>query len=216
MKLAVLGTGVAGRTLATKLVEVGHEVVMGSRDAANPRAAEWAAAHGDRAASATFTDAARSADIVVNATAGAASLAALQSAGGGALAGKVLIDVANPLDFSHGMPPSLTVCNTDSLGEQIQRAFPKTRVVKTLNTVNADVMVDPGRVPGAHVIFVSGNEAEAKRVVVDLLGAFGWPRERVVDLGGIETARGTESYLLLWVPLMQRLGGPHFNVELAR
>jgi predicted dinucleotide-binding enzyme len=128
----------------------------------------------------------------------------------------VLIDVANPLDFSQGMPPSLSVCNTDSLGERIQRAFPATRVVKALNTVNCDVMVEPARVPGEHVVFVCGHDSEAKDEVTRLLGVFGWPAERVLDLGDVSAARGTEMYLPLWLNLMGQLGTPHFNIEVAR
>ena len=127
-----------------------------------------------------------------------------------------MIDVANPLDFSHGMPPSLSVCNTDSLGERIQRAFPATRVVKALNTVNCDVMVEPARVPGEHIVFVCGNDPEAKGKAVRLLSEFGWRVERVLDLGDITAARSTEMYLPLWLNLMGQLGTLHFNIELAR
>ena len=127
-----------------------------------------------------------------------------------------MIDVANPLDFSQGMPPSLSVCNTDSLGERIHRAFPATRVVKALNTVNSDVMIEPARVPGEHVVFVCGNDPEAKGEVIRLLGEFGWPAERVLDLGAVTAARGTEMYLPLWLNLMGQLGTLHFNIELVR
>jgi predicted dinucleotide-binding enzyme len=215
MRIGVLGTGVVGRTLATKLAELGHEVRMGARDAANETAREWAASAGAGAGSGTFADAAGSAELVVNCTAGAVSLQALEQAGEEGLRGKVLVDVANPLDFSRGRPPTLTVCNDDSLGEQIQRRFPETRVVKTLNTVNHRVMVDPALVPGEHDVFVCGDDETSKAQVAELLESFGWPRERVVDLGGIEASRAVEMYLPLWLRFLQAFGTPDVNVRVA-
>ena len=215
MRFGVLGTGVVGQTIGRKLVELGHEVVMGSRTAGNEKAVEWAAATGDLAAEGTFADAAQAGDVIVNATPGMVSIEALQAAGTENLAGKVLIDVSNPLDFSQGMPPSLGVCNTDSMGEQIQRAFPDALVVKTLNTMNADVMVKPGRLPGRHTVFVCGNSAEAKLEVRDLLRSFGWPDGDILDLGDIAGARGTEMYLPLWLRLLGAAGTAHLNVKLV-
>lgn len=216
MKIGVLGTGMVGHALATRFVELGHEVVMGSRDAANPKAVEWAQAAGEHASTGTFADAAGFGDVVVNATAGVASLDALRSAGAGPLAGKVLVDVANPLDTSHGMPPTLAVANTDSLAEAIQREFPAARVVKALNTVNCSVMVQPSVVPGEHHVFVAGDDGDAKGVVLRLLAELGWGAESVIDLGGIRAARGMEMYLPLWVSLMQTLGTAAFNVRVVR
>ncbi len=216
MKLGVLGTGMVGTAIATKLVALGHEVLLGSRDAANEKAAGWAAEAGEGASHGTFGDAAHFGEILVNATAGGASIAALSSAAPADLAGKVLIDVANALDHSHGFPPALSVVNTDSLAEQIQRTFPDLKVVKTLNTVSADIMVDPSLVPGSHNVFVSGNDGEAKRQVVDLLASFGWPREDVIDLGDITTARGPEMYLGLWLRTWGALGVRHFNVKVVK
>jgi predicted dinucleotide-binding enzyme len=215
MRIGVLGTGVVGQTLATKMVDVGHDVVMGSRHAANDTAAEWVASVADGGRADTFAGAAEHGEIVVNATSGQASLAALGLAGADNLAGKVLVDVANPLDFSHGMPPTLTVANTDSLGEQIQRAFPAARVVKALNTVNASVMVSPGDLPSPTNLFVAGNDAGAKATVVGLVESFGWTAEQIVDLGDITAARGMEAYLLLWVRTMQVLGTAAFNVSIV-
>jgi predicted dinucleotide-binding enzyme len=212
----VLGTGIVGRTLATKLAELGHEVRMGSRDAANEEAARWADAAGDKAGHGTFAEAAEFGDLLFNCTAGVACLAALELAGADALDGKVLVDVANALDFSKGMPPTLTVSNTDSLGEQIQRAYPAARVVKALNTVNCEVMVDPALVPGDHNLFICGDDESAKSDVVSLLESFGWSRERIVDLGGITAARATEMYLPLWLALMGALGTARFNIQVAR
>ena len=213
MKIGVLGTGTVGRTVGTKLVELGHEVTIGSRTANNEQAAEWVDATGERAAQGTFADAAAFGEIVFNCTAGSASLEALGSVSGEALAGKILVDVANPLDFSEGMPPTLSVANDDSLGEQIQRALPSTRVVKALNTVNANVMVEPGRVPEEHDLFVCGNDEGAKAEVSELLESFGWPRERILDLGDITGARAMEMYLPLWLRLLRKLGTSEFNVR---
>ena len=189
---------------------------MGSRDAANENASDWATAAGEHASVGTFADAAEFGELVFNCTAGGASLDALEQAGEDALRGKVLVDVANPLDFSGGMPPTLTVVNTDSLAEQIQRRFPETQVVKALNTVNNKVMVEPSLVPGEHNVFVAGDDQGAKAQVADVLESFGWPRERVIDLGGIEAARGLEMYLTLWVSMMGTLGSPNFNIHVAR
>jgi hypothetical protein len=216
MRIGVLGTGMVGQAIASRLVELGHDVLMGAREAGNLKATGWAADHpGGRAGS--FADAAGHGELVVNATAGTASLAALAAAGGSAtLDGKPLLDVANPLDFSGGMPPTLSVVNTDSLAEQIQRAYPAARVVKALNMVNADVMVHPERVPGAHHTFVAGDDAESKQLVTGLLGEFGWPAERVLDLGDLRAARGMEMYLPLWLSMMAAQQTANFNIQVVR
>jgi predicted dinucleotide-binding enzyme len=216
MKIGVLGTGMVGHAIATRLVQLGHEVMMGSRQAGNEKAVAWAEAAGGRASEGSFTDAAAFGDLLVHCTAGMHSLAALGEAGVSNLAGKVLIDIANPLDFSAGMPPTLAVCNTDSLGEQIQSTFPDTKVVKSLNTMNCEVMVDPSRLGGNHVVFVCGEDEDAKREVSELLQSFGWPQRRIVDLGGIRAARGTEMYMPLWISLMGALGTANFNIDLVR
>lgn len=214
MKIGVLGTGMVGQAIATRLAELGHDVVIGAREATNPKAAQWAERTGGRAG--TFADAAGHGEVVVNATTGVASLAALAATGGAAvLAGKVLIDVANPLDFSGGSA-RLAIVNTDSLGEQIQRTYPDAKVVKTLNTVTAEVMVHPERVPGAHTIFVAGDDAGAKQAAIALLGEFGWPAERILDLGGIQAARGMEMYLPLWLSTMATLDTFTFNIQVVR
>ena len=226
MKIAVLGTGTVGPTIAAALAAVGHDVVIGTRD---PKAtlartepgamggapfAAWHAAHGGIDV-ATFADAAARADVVVNATNGEGSLEALAAAGAENLNGKVLMDIANPLDFSHGFPPSLSPVNTDSLGEQIQRAFPDARVVKTLNTMTASVMVDPGSVAGGdHSVFLSGNDADAKETVRGLLAGFG--HRDIIDLGDITTARGAEMILPLWLRVWGALGTGSFNFKVAR
>jgi predicted dinucleotide-binding enzyme len=213
MHIGVLGTGTVGRTLAQALVDRGHEVRMGARAAGNEKAVAWAEAAGPLASEGSFADAAAFGELAINATAGAASLAALEAAGAEQLAGKILVDVANPLDTSKGMPPTLTVCNDDSLGEQIQRMFGEVRVVKTLNTVTAAVMVQPDLVPGAHTMFICGNDDDAKAQVGGLLAELGWPDGSVLDLGDITAARGMEMYLGLWLRLWGAHGTAVLNLE---
>lgn len=215
MRIGILGTGMVGTTIGSKLVALGHEVKLGARDAANEKAAAWTRNEGGRASHGTFADAATGGELLFNCTQGAGSLAALEAAGAVNMRGKVLVDVANPLDFSKGMPPSLFVANDDSLGERIQKAFPEVRVVKALNTVNCEIMVDPGRLSGDTDAFISGDDPEAKGRVAEILrGWFGW--KNVIDLGDISTARGTESYLLLWIRLWGVLGTADFNVKIVR
>lgn len=215
MKIGILGTGMVGSAIASKLVACGHEVTMGSRSATNEKALAWAQQAGARAHAGTFAQAAVFGELVFVCTAGAGTLAALQAAGADALGDKIVIDVSNPLDFSRGMPPRLSVCNDDSLGEQVQRAFPTARVVKTLNTINCNLMVDASRVPGEHAVFVAGNDAGAKASVEQLLRRdFGW--RHVVDLGDITGARATEMYLPLWLRLWGALGTADFNVGITR
>ncbi|MDB5035033.1 MAG: hypothetical protein JWQ98_2274 [Chlorobi bacterium] len=216
MKLAVLGTGMVGNTIGTKLAQAGHDVMMGSRTSDNPKAVAWAESAGGGASHGTFADAAAFGEIIFNCTSGLATLQVLELAGAGNLAGKILIDISNPLDFSNGFPPTLSVCNDDSLGEQIQRAFPDLNVVKTLNTLTCAIMVNPGLVAGDHTIFMSGNDAGAKTRVRDLLHeAFGWKPENIIDLGDITTARGTEMLLPIWLRLMGTLGTPNFNFNIV-
>jgi predicted dinucleotide-binding enzyme len=211
--IGVLGTGTVGRTLAQALVDRGHEVRMGSRAAGNEKAVAWAEVAGPLASEGSFADAAAFGELAINATAGVASLEAIQAAGAEQLAGKVLVDVSNPLDFSKGMPPTLTVCNDDSLGEQIQRAFPEVRVVKALNTMTASVMVAPDLVPGSHTVMLCGDDPAAKEQAGVLLHDFGWPPERILDLGDITAARGMEMYLPLWLRLYGATGTAVLNVE---
>lgn len=217
MRFGVLGTGKVGQTIATKLVDLGHEVTMGSRDSKNENAVIWASGAGPNAQNGTFEDAARFGEMVVNCTAGEASLDALNAAGAPNLEGKVLIDVGNYLDKSAGMPPAVGVGGNDSLGEQIQRAFPAARVVKTLNTMNYEVMVNPSIVPGAHHVFLSGNDQAAKASAMEFLSGFGWSAEQVIDLGDISTARGPEMYVALWLQLFI-LGNfdPRLNIQVLR
>jgi predicted dinucleotide-binding enzyme len=216
MRIAVLGTGMVGQALGRRLVETGHEVRMGSRTAGGEKAQEFVAESGEGASEGTFADAAAWGEVVVNATGGLVSLEALTAAGEENLAGKVLLDISNPLDFSEGFPPKVVQPDGRSLGEQIQSAFPEARVVKTLNTMNADVMVHPRQLSGPHSVFVAGDDADAKALARDLLVGFGWEPDEVVDAGGIAAARGLELYLPLWLSLMGSFGTPSFNVAVVR
>lgn len=223
MRIGILGTGVVGQTLSAALIAKGQVVMIGTRDPAatlsretgNPPFKTWLDANRGIKLG-TFSQAVQFGEIVINATSGGGALAALETAGADALGDKILIDVSNPLDFSKGFPPTLLVCNTDSVGEQIQRAFPRARVVKTLNTANATVMVNPAAVAGGdHSLFVSGNDVDAKAQVKTWLGEwFGW--RDVIDLGDITSARGAEMVLAIWVRLMGALGTPMFNFKIAR
>ncbi len=186
-------------------MELGHDVMMGSRTKNNEKAAAWVKASGPKATQGTFADAAKFGEILFNYTNGLASLDALKLAGAANMRGKILIDIANPLDASKGMPPTLSVSNTDSLGEQIQRAFPDVKVIKTLNTMNCRIMVNPSLVPGDHDVFLRGNDAAAKARMTEILkNGFGW--RSVIDLGDITTARGTEQLLPIWRRLYGKFG----------
>jgi 8-hydroxy-5-deazaflavin:NADPH oxidoreductase len=215
MKIAVLGTGMVGNTIGSKLVSLGHEVMMGSRSANNEKAAEWVKTAGKGASQGTFADAAAFGEIAFHATSGLAAVEVVRSAKE-QLKGKVLVDISNPLDFSKGFPPSLAVSNTDSLGEQIQRELPDTKVVKTLNTVNCFLMVDANKVNnGDHDMFICGNDAAAKGQVMEILrGWFGW--RNITDLGDITNARATEGWLPLWVRLYGALKSADFNLKIVR
>jgi 8-hydroxy-5-deazaflavin:NADPH oxidoreductase len=212
MRIAVLGTGMVGRALAPAFGLLGHDVVVGTRDPDTTRGRDdWDL----DTPLAPFGAAADGADLVVNATNGRGSLEVLAAVGEEALADKVLLDVANPLDFSAGFPPTLTVKDTDSLAEQIQRTYPRTRVVKSLNTVNCAVMVDPARVGDSETtMFVAGDDPAARATVVALLEQLGW--HDVIEFGDLAAARGMEMWLPLWVRLMGRLGTPDFNIRVVR
>ncbi len=217
MKIAVLGTGMVGNTIGSALIRLGHEVKMGSRTKGNEKALAWVSANGANASEGAFADAAAFGEIIFVATKGDGTLDALRAAGAANLAGKVLVDISNPLDFSKGMPPSLLICNTDSLGEQIQAAFPDARVVKTLNIVNCEVMVNAGKSSATDrgTMFVSGNDAEAKQSVIkNFLAPWGW--NDVIDLGDITTARGTEMMLPVWVRTWAATGNGHFSFKIVR
>jgi len=214
MKVGILGSGMVGQAIGSKVAELGHEVMLGTRDLTKLQ--DWLGHVGGNARVSSFAETAAHGELLFNATSGGGSLQALSLAGEANTNGKILVDISNPLDFSHGMPPSLFVSNTDSLGEQIQRAYPNVKVVKTLNTVTASLMVDPRQLAdGEHHIFVSGNDAKAKAQVVTLLSTwFGW--KYIIDLGDITTARGTEMYLPIWLQLWGALGTGMFNIQVVK
>lgn len=217
MKIGIIGTGMVGSAIGNKLVALGHEVKMGSRTANNEKAVAWAKGAGAKASQGTFADAAGFAEqLVFNCTNGMGSIEALKGAGAQNLKGKILIDISNPLDFSKGMPPTLFSGNTDSLGEQAQAALPDTKVVKTLNTVTASIMVDAGKIGGGdHQLFVCGNDAAAKSTVGEFLKTqFGW--KNILDLGDISQSRGTESFLALWIRMYGALKTAEFNIKIVR
>lgn len=227
MKIGVLGTGSVGQTISRKLADIGHDVMIGTRDVDKTLANTAPDGYGNPPFSAwikentgiqlgAFAQSAQWGEVVINATSGEKSILALESAGEANLNGKILIDISNPLDFSKGMPPSLFVSNTDSLAEQIQARFPLVKVVKTLNTLTAPLMVNPNLVAdGDHHLFVSGNDADAKNSVTEYLKTwFGW--KHIIDLGDITSARGTEMMLPVWIRLWGAFGSPMFNFKIVR
>lgn len=217
MKIGVFGTGTVGDTIGSKLVSLGHQVMMGSRTRDNEKAAAFIAKNGSHALSGNFADTAAFGEILVNCTRGDGTLAALEMAGVQNLAGKILIDIANPLDFSKGIPPLLSICNDFSLAEQVQQTYPELKVVKALNTMWCGIMVNPGMIGlGDHHTFMSGNDPEAKIQVRQLLESFGWKPENVLDLGDISTARGTEMYLPLWLRIWGATKNGAFNIRIVQ
>jgi predicted dinucleotide-binding enzyme len=226
MKLGILGTGVVGQTIAEKLSQLGHGVMIGTRDKqatltktgkdnfGRPPFSEWLKSN-SKVQFGTYSEAASFGELLVNATSGVGSIEALKMAGEINLGEKVLLDASNPLDFSKGMPPSLTICNTDSLGELIQRTFPKVKVVKSLNTLTAYLMVNPGLLPEPTNVFLNGNDTSAKNEVRKLLTSLGWGEKDIIDMGDITTARGTEQILPIWVRLWGALQTPLFNFKIV-
>ena len=226
MKIGVLGTGVVGQTIAEKLNQLNHKVMVGTRDVKNlmtkagpdrfgrPSFNEWHKKNSN-VKPGTFSEAAAFGELIVNATNGMGTMTALESAGKENLNNKILLDVSNPLDFSKGMPPTLFISNTDSLAEQIQRTFPETKVVKSLNTMNSYVMVNPSVLSGDHIVFLSGNEAGAKDEVKKLLMSFGWKDKNIFDLGDITSARGAEQILPIWLGIMSTLQTGKFNFNIV-
>lgn len=227
MKIAVFGTGIVGQVIAARLTGLGHSITIGTRDVAktlartqkdpygNPPFSEWYQKQAGSIKLGEFSEAAASAEVIFNCTMGLASIEALKLAGTSNVKGKIVIDIANPLDFSNGMPPSLSPVNTDSLGELIQRTFPEVKVVKTLNTMNCFLMINPALLAEDHHVFVSGNDADAKATTRSLLNSFGWKDSTIIDLGDITTSRGTEQLLPIWIRLYGTLQSPMFNFKIV-
>lgn len=220
MNIGVLGTGLVGETIATALTEKGHNVRMGSRSPSNEKAAAWVKKSNHHATQGDFNDAAAFGEIVFLCLNGAYALDAVRSIDADSINGKIVIDVTNPLDFSKGMPPELLkdFSGSTSLGEEIQKDLPGASVVKTFNTVNCNVMVNPKLINnGDHTLFVCGNNADAKNKVKHfLVDTFGWKPDAILDLGGIESSRGVEAYVPFWVMMMQAIGSPMFNIKVAK
>ena len=226
MKAAIFGTGVVGQIHAEKLAGLGHEVMIGTRvvketlarggtdNFGRPSFGEWHKGFPGIKLG-TFSEAAAFGELIVNATNGTGALEAMELAGKQNLSGKVILDISNPLDFSKGMPPSLFISNTDSLGEQIQKDYPEAHVVKTLNTMNAYVQVNPALLPEDHHAFIGGNDEKAKSKVKELLMAYGWKEKNILDLGDITSSRGVEMILPLWVRLWGTLNNPMFNFRVV-
>ena len=219
MNISILGSGVVGRTISTKMTAIGHNVFLASRNIQETKArekfAEWFAKN-NAVQLLEYKDIPADTDIFINCTQGEGTVAALQAIGKDKLKKKIILDIANPLDFSKGMPPGLFISNTDSLGEQIQREFPKSKVVKGLNTMNCHIMMNPSIVPGDHNVFLSSDDSKAKREVTALLVSVGWKESNIIDLGDITTARGTEMILPIWLRLWGALGTAEFNFHIAK
>lgn len=216
MKISVFGTGVVGQTISSKLSELGHEVMMGSRSADNAKAIEWVKSTNGKAKSGSFAQAAEFGELIFNCTSGGASLDVMKLAGPDKLRGKIIIDVANPLDFSRGMPPTLipSLCNTTSLAEEIQKYLPDSMVVKSLNTMNCYLMVSPDKIANEHDVFLCGNDESAKEKTVDILRSFGW--KAPIDLGDLTASRGLEMILPLWLRIYGTYQSPYFNFKIIR
>jgi len=214
MKIGILGTGMVGETLGTKFVQLGHQVKMGSRTANNENAAKWKAKNGANASAGTFADAAAFGEMVFLCLKGDVEMQVVRAVGAKPFDNKPVIDVSNPLDFSHGMPPSLSICNTNSLGEEVQKALPSAKVIKTLNIVNCEIMVEPNKAGTQPTMFLCGNDSGAKTQTAKLLKSLGWTD--IIDLGDITKSRATEMLLPIWLSLMQTLGHVHFGFKVVR
>ncbi|MBV6421330.1 MAG: hypothetical protein DAHOPDDO_02605 [Ignavibacteriaceae bacterium] len=215
-KIGVLGTGEVGRTIATKLVELGYEVKMGSRTANNENAEQWTKQNGEKATAGTFAEAVQFGEIIFNCTKGEATMSVFQQAGLEFFDGKIVIDQSNSLDLSNGFPPTLLpqYINTTSLGEEIQKMLPKAYVVKTLNTVNCELMTNPEKSSGEATMLLCGNNAEAKQEVTEILHQFGW--KDILDLGEIVASRGMEMFITTWVRLFTATNNINVSFKINR
>ena len=227
MKISILGTGSVGQSISAKMIALGHKVFMASRDAQQAREriqtnpmtgssfAEWLTKN-TAVNLVNYNDLPPDTDIYINCTQGEGSVAALKAIGKDKIKNKIILDISNPLDFSKGMPPTLFISNTDSLAETIQREFPDSKIVKGLNTMNCNIMMNPSIVPGDHNVFLSGNDQQAKNEISSLLISVGWKADNIIDLGDISTARGTEMILPIWLRLWGALGTAEFNFHIAK
>lgn len=196
MKIGILGTGDVGQALGTGFATLGHDVKIGSRDPNQEKITAWVNKAGAKASAGTFAEAAAFGELAVLCTIWTGAENAIRLAGPDHLAGKVVIDTTNPLDFSSGIPPKLAVGHTDSAGEQVQRWLPHSRVVKAFNIVGSPHMIKPEFPGGPPDMFICGDDDPAKATVTDLLKTFGWS---VIDIGGIECARYLEPLAMVWI-----------------
>ena len=214
--------------MAENLSRLGHEVYMGTRNVANSREKSTPDAMGNPGVGvwirkhpevqlATFREALeKGGDLVIFAMQGMAAMNVLEEIGEEALRGKIMLDISNPLDFSQGFPPTLSMCNTESLGEKIQERFPELKVVKGLNTISSHLMGNPGLLEGDHLLFICGNDEGAKDEIRALLKSFGWESRNIIDLGDITASRGTEMLLPLYLRLLGKFQTPLFNFSISR
>ena len=226
MKIAILGTGIVGQTFAHKLTSLGHRVMMGTRNVSDTKARQTANSNFSKwlennpeVQLGTFGEAADFGEIVFNVLNGGGVREALDSCNKSDFDGKIIIDISNPLDFSKGFPPTLSegLNNTNSLGEELQKMLPNAKVVKTHNTMNCYIMVDPSSVNGGrHTNFICGNDNDAKEQVNGLLQSFGWDMENIIDLGDISNSRGTEGILPLWTRIYGATQTGAFNFHIVK
>jgi hypothetical protein len=198
-RVGVLGTGEVGRRLAGGFRSRGHDVMIGSREPGKSDLAEWLSGDGSGIEAGTFAQAASHGELVVVAVLGNAAESAIAEAGPDNFRGKVVIDAMNPLDFSGGFPPKLSIAGEDSLGERVQRALPDAHVVKAFNTIGSPYFVDPSFSDGRPTMLIAGDDQGAKGTVRDVLADFGWAD--TVDIGGIEGSRELEAICIVWVKI---------------
>lgn len=228
MKVAVIGTGAVGQAIATKLSLLGHKVFIGTRNVSESRSktkaddwgtpgiGSWIKEHPEVDLLPFKQAVENGKDLIIFAVAGMAAFDCLEKIGKDQLDNRVLVDITNPLDFSQGFPPTLSICNTESLGEKIQNSYPRVKVVKGLNTVTSAIMGNPETIEGDHNLFICGNDQEAKKLVTDLLTSFGWRERNIIDLGDITSARGTEMLMPLFIRLLGKYQNPFFNLHVKQ
>jgi predicted dinucleotide-binding enzyme len=198
-RVGVLGSGEVGRRLAAGFASRGANVMIGTRDPDKAELRDWLSGDGAGVEAGTFAETAAHGELLALAVLGNVAEQVIADAGPANFSGKVVIDAMNPLDFSDGFPPKLSICGADSLGERVQRSLPAARVVKAFNTIGNQYFVEPSFSEGRPTMLIAGNDADAKRVVGDVLAEFGWPEP--VDIGGIEGARELEAICIAWVKI---------------
>lgn len=216
MKIGILGSGSVGKTIGAGLAALGHTITIGTRSPTRADVAEWVKTNAGGVSAGTLAEAARFGEIIFLCTKGEGTLQALHLADPSNFRGKIVVDISNPLDFSKGMPPSLLpqFANTNSLGEEVQKALPEAKVVKSLNIVNCEVMVNPRKSGGDPTMFVCGNDSAAKHTVNGFLESFGW--KDIIDLGDISSARALEMMLPVWLRLWMATKNGYVGFKVIR